>query len=155
MSSAQLDAVPAAPTLSVSEAEAIALGLFGLRALPGKTKSLGSCQDANYRVCTTDGTFVLKVSNVAFDEAVLDLQNQAMLHLGARMAHRKALQIPAPLRRVCAMFPESARCAVIGWLHLCHTLCRRQLLLAARVKVHSLAASWFLYLFALPLASSM
>ena len=108
-----LDAVPASPTLSVPEAEAIALGLFGLRALPGRTKSLGSCQDANFRICTADQRkYVLKISNIAFGEPVLDLQNQAMLHLGVRMAHRKTLQIPAPLRRVCAVFPESARCVL-------------------------------------------
>ena len=112
---AELDAVPASPTLSVPEAEAIALGLFGLRALPGKTKSLGSCQDANFRICTADQRkYVLKISNVAFAEPVLDLQNQAMLHLGARMAHRKTLQIPAPLRRVRAVFPESARCTSVS-----------------------------------------
>jgi hypothetical protein len=95
-------AVGASPNLSLDEAGAIALGLFGLRA--SRVSSLGSCQDANFRIrvavqpaATGTGTggssagqprtasFVLKVSNVAFAEPELDLQNLAMQHLAQRL----------------------------------------------------------------------
>ena len=100
-------AVGASPNLSLDEAGAIAFGLFGLRA--SRVSSLGSCQDANFRIRvavqaatgTATGTgadaaggsagqprtasFVLKVSNVAFAEPELDLQNLAMQHLAQRL----------------------------------------------------------------------
>jgi hypothetical protein len=138
-------AVGASPNLTLDEAGAIALGLFGLRA--SRVSSLGSCQDANFRIRvavppaagTGTGTgadaartgsgsgskptvsFVLKVSNVAFAEPELDLQNVAMQHLSQRLheqtqlvaperaaAFAAALRVPRPLRRVRAVWPEEA-----------------------------------------------
>jgi hypothetical protein len=139
-------AVGASPNLTLDEAGAIALGLFGLRA--SRVSSLGSCQDANFRIRvvvqpaagtgTGTGTgadaartgfgsksptvsFVLKVSNVAFPEPELDLQNVAMQHLSQRLheqtqlvaseraaAFAAALRVPRPLCRVRAVWPEEA-----------------------------------------------
>lgn len=131
-------AVGASPNLTLDEAGAIALGLFGLRA--SRVSSLGSCQDANFRIrvavqpaagtgadaATSGGkprtvSFVLKVSNVAFAEPELDLQNLAMQHLSQRLheqtqlaapehaaAFAAALRVPRPLRRVRAVWPEEA-----------------------------------------------
>ncbi len=147
-------AVGASPNLTLDEAGAIALGLFGLRA--SRVSSLGSCQDANFRIriavppaagtgtgsgigadaASTDAgsgskprtvSFVLKVSNVAFAEPELDLQNVAMQHLSQRLheqtqlvaperaaAFAAALRVPRPLRRVRAVWPEEAESTAVA-----------------------------------------
>lgn len=52
--------------------------------MPGAEVSpLGSTQDQNFRAVAVGERYVVKVANVATPEEELDLQNAAMLHLGA------------------------------------------------------------------------
>ena len=69
------------PRLAAQEAVAIAAEVFGVY---GDARELGSQQDQNFRITTTDGRFVLRISNPAFAAEELDLQNRAMEHVAAR-----------------------------------------------------------------------
>lgn len=71
----------ATPAVSPAQAEALVRERFGL---VGTCVALGSQQDANFRVDTADGRYVLKVSHPAFAAADLAAQDRAAAHLAAR-----------------------------------------------------------------------
>ena len=54
---------------------------------------LGSQQDANFRIASDAGTFVLKVSNPAFAAEDLDAQDQAAAHV----AEHTGIAVPVPV----------------------------------------------------------
>ena len=66
------------PDVSVAQAEAILRERFGI---DGVASELGSQQDANFRIDSPSGAFVLKVSNPAFTAADLDAQDAAAAHV--------------------------------------------------------------------------
>ncbi|MEA2508315.1 MAG: hypothetical protein QOG21_397 [Actinomycetota bacterium] len=75
---APLETTP--PELSQDEAGDIARRGFGVT---GSALPLDSERDLNFLIVTEDaGRFVLKLSNSADDPLVLDMQTQAMLHIG-------------------------------------------------------------------------
>jgi 4-aminobutyrate aminotransferase-like enzyme/Ser/Thr protein kinase RdoA (MazF antagonist) len=77
-----MSTVASAPRLAPAAAQALAAEFFGLA---GEVEALPSERDLNFLLTTPEGRkFVLKVANPAEDRAVLDLQNEAMLHLGRR-----------------------------------------------------------------------
>ena len=98
----------AAPEVTKDEATALAKHLFGLDAV--KVSSLGSCEDANFRIKLDGGrSYVLKIANRRFAEAELDLQNRAMQHIAARLVDaRVVLAVPNPLSRVAATYPAAS-----------------------------------------------
>lgn len=76
--------VESIPRVSLPQAEQLAQDLFGLH---GKAAGLPSERDANFRLTTPSGErYVLKIANPAEGEAVLDFQNQAMIHLSGLSA---------------------------------------------------------------------
>ena len=77
------------PRFALEDARELARDRFGV---DGSASELGSHQDQNVLVDTGSGRFVLKISNAAFGEAELDLQNRAMTHLG----ERHPLEVPQP-----------------------------------------------------------
>lgn len=68
------------PVVTLAQAETTALQRYGNS---GDLRELGSQQDRNYLVQTTDEAFLLKFSNPAFSDTELDSQNSAMAYLGA------------------------------------------------------------------------
>jgi Ser/Thr protein kinase RdoA (MazF antagonist) len=68
------------PEVSPAEAEELVRTRFGVE---GRAVELGSQQDANFRIDTDAGTFVLKVSNPAFGAGDLDAQDRAAAHVAA------------------------------------------------------------------------
>jgi 4-aminobutyrate aminotransferase-like enzyme/Ser/Thr protein kinase RdoA (MazF antagonist) len=77
------------PRFALEDARELARERFGV---DGTATELGSHQDQNVLVDSASGRFVLKISNAAFGEAELDLQNRAMVHL----AERLPLELPRP-----------------------------------------------------------
>ncbi|MCW8924730.1 MAG: phosphotransferase [Xanthomonadales bacterium] len=72
----------ASPAFSAEKAKRIAMEHFGIRAL---ASPLVSERDQNFRLDADDGRrFVLKVSNHAEQEQVVDFQNLALLHIAER-----------------------------------------------------------------------
>jgi 4-aminobutyrate aminotransferase-like enzyme/Ser/Thr protein kinase RdoA (MazF antagonist) len=70
----------APPELSLEGAAEVAEIYFGVR---GAASRLDSERDLNFRIDTSDGRrFLLKLSNPADPASVLDMQTQAMLHIG-------------------------------------------------------------------------
>ena len=66
------------PSLSLDSASKIASELFEIE---GSAISLGSCQDANFKIKSKDGDFVLKVSNCDTTKEELIFQNNVIIHL--------------------------------------------------------------------------
>ena len=68
--------MPGRPVLTVPEAEALALELFGAA---GTAAPLPSDRDLNFRLTLTDGSrAVFKIFNTIEDEAYLECQSDAM-----------------------------------------------------------------------------
>src|SRR5262249_30671090 len=72
-----LEAPP--PRFSSDEVATIAAALFGLE---GTATDLGSERDQTFLIDDGAGGGVLKISNLAEDPAVLDLECDALLHIG-------------------------------------------------------------------------
>ncbi|HEX6490543.1 MAG TPA: aminotransferase class III-fold pyridoxal phosphate-dependent enzyme [Gaiellaceae bacterium] len=72
-----LEASP--PRFPPAEAELIAAELFGLS---GTARELGSERDQTFLIEADDDGGVLKISNAGEDPAVLDLETEAILHIG-------------------------------------------------------------------------
>ncbi|HSK26226.1 MAG TPA: phosphotransferase, partial [Jiangellales bacterium] len=85
--------VPPATSVSTDEAEVLARDVFGIAAT---ARPLGSNQETNLLLRTTDAAYVLKVANPAFGRDVLDLQNAAMRHLAGTAGLRVPVPVPAP-----------------------------------------------------------
>jgi len=98
------------PDLTLEEAGRVARELFGIS---GSPSPLGSERDQNFRIESSERTFVLKVSNSAEDPAAIDMQTKAMLHVAATDPE-------LPIARVCPT-PEGDLSAVFernGGRHL-------------------------------------
>ncbi|MFF4779460.1 aminotransferase [Microtetraspora fusca] len=81
------------PAVTASEANMIARDLFGVE---GHVIELGSQQDRNFLIDDDHGgRWLLKVSNSAFSEAVVDAQNAIM-----RRLHEHGLNAPQPVQTV-------------------------------------------------------
>jgi 4-aminobutyrate aminotransferase-like enzyme/Ser/Thr protein kinase RdoA (MazF antagonist) len=98
-----LDAGLARPIISGSEAGKLAHSLFGV---DGSVLELGSQQDRNFRIRSTNGDFVLKIANSAasFDE--IDAQQAAMAALAGLGA-----EVPVA---VAGLDGRSIQSAVVG-----------------------------------------
>jgi Ser/Thr protein kinase RdoA (MazF antagonist) len=71
-----------APRFSAEDAERIAEELFGIEAT---ARQLPSERDQNFHLAASSGhEYVLKLANSTELPAVLDFQNQAMLHIAAK-----------------------------------------------------------------------
>lgn len=70
------------PTLGPDDASAILSEFYGLT---GRIDELGSQQDRNFRLTTTAGRFVLKVSSANYELAELEAQHAAFIHLADRL----------------------------------------------------------------------
>ncbi|HZF09626.1 MAG TPA: aminotransferase class III-fold pyridoxal phosphate-dependent enzyme [Thermoanaerobaculia bacterium] len=81
----------AAATVPPATAAEILARLYGLG---GEVEPLPGEHDCNFRVRTIGGRYVLKIHPPAADEAEIDLQDQAMLHLARR---DPGLPIPRPV----------------------------------------------------------
>jgi 4-aminobutyrate aminotransferase-like enzyme/Ser/Thr protein kinase RdoA (MazF antagonist)/murein DD-endopeptidase MepM/ murein hydrolase activator NlpD len=81
------------PRLTDEQAVAIAAEVFGVH---GQACELGSQQDQNFLIETSDGRVVLRISNPAFATEELDLQNRAMEHVAARCGG--VVSVPLPSR---------------------------------------------------------
>ncbi|MGH3052438.1 MAG: aminotransferase class III-fold pyridoxal phosphate-dependent enzyme [Gaiellaceae bacterium] len=68
------------PEVEPGEASALAVEMFGVE---GRAARLDSERDANFRIEGDDCAYVLKVYNSAEAEAVVEMQAQGMLHIGA------------------------------------------------------------------------
>jgi 4-aminobutyrate aminotransferase-like enzyme/Ser/Thr protein kinase RdoA (MazF antagonist) len=80
------------PRFARGEAEAIARRLFGVS---GDVAPLDSERDQNFRLTTRDGrSYLLKISNHADDFGAIEMQTQAMLHIGR---HDPGLPVMRPL----------------------------------------------------------
>lgn len=88
------DAGLPAPVVALATAREVLSQRFGLT---GEITDLGSQQDANFRVQTHEGRYVLKFANPAFAEAELLVQHRAMEHLASRTP---GLRLPMPCRGV-------------------------------------------------------
>jgi 4-aminobutyrate aminotransferase-like enzyme/Ser/Thr protein kinase RdoA (MazF antagonist) len=80
----------AAPVVSTAEAETLVRERYGI---DGVATVLGSQQDANFRIVSPDGAFVLKVSNPAFTADDLDAQDRAAAHV----ARSVEIRVPQPV----------------------------------------------------------
>jgi hydroxylysine kinase len=81
------------PELSADEAAVIAEQLFGIA---GSAHLLTSERDRNFRLAATDGVnYLLKISNPAEPDAVVDLQTACLDHIRAKDA---AIPVPRVLR---------------------------------------------------------
>jgi 4-aminobutyrate aminotransferase-like enzyme/Ser/Thr protein kinase RdoA (MazF antagonist) len=86
-----------APKFTEDDAIRIAKKLF---ALDGTVKLLPSERDQNFRLTTAaDESFVLKIANSTEPEAVLDFQNQAMMHIREKCDPKQPNSAIAP--QVC------------------------------------------------------
>ncbi|MFJ1767024.1 aminotransferase [Amycolatopsis sp. NPDC088138] len=77
------------PKLSAADAETLVRERYGV---DGVAEELGSQQDANFRIVSPAGTFVLKVSNPAFTAEDLDAQDRAAVHVA-----RSGILAPSPV----------------------------------------------------------
>ena len=84
------NAALAAPAFSTGQAENLVRERYGL---DGVATVLGSQQDANFRIVSPAGTFVLKVSNPAFGADDLEAQDQAAAHV----ARCSGIRVPSPV----------------------------------------------------------
>lgn len=92
-----LDSAP--PPLSEAEAGALARQHFGIS---GEISRLTSERDVNFRILSSDGSYVLKLANPAEARAVTRMQTAALLHLAAQ-----APDLPVPrVRRSLAGSPD-------------------------------------------------
>lgn len=80
----------AAPEFSVAAAEDLVRARYGI---DGVATELGSQQDANFRIVSPAGVFVLKVSNPAFTADDLDAQDRAAAHV----AQCFEIRVPQPV----------------------------------------------------------
>jgi Ser/Thr protein kinase RdoA (MazF antagonist) len=102
----------AAPAFTAEAAMRIALAHYGVHAL--RAELLVSERDQNFRLDTDDGRrYVLKFSNSAEREQVVDFQNRALLHIAAIDP-----QLPVP--RVIPALGGALHCSVtyLGTAHL-------------------------------------
>jgi 4-aminobutyrate aminotransferase-like enzyme/Ser/Thr protein kinase RdoA (MazF antagonist) len=77
-----MSTVATAPRFTRNQAKVLAHKHFGLA---GEVEALASERDQNFLFATPKGrAFILKIANPAEDRAVLELQNEAMLHLGRK-----------------------------------------------------------------------
>jgi 4-aminobutyrate aminotransferase-like enzyme/Ser/Thr protein kinase RdoA (MazF antagonist) len=83
----------AAPAVSTAEAEDLVRERYGI---DGAATELGSQQDANFRIVSPAGEFVLKVSNPAFTADDLDAQDRAAAHV----ARSVEVLVPTPVAGV-------------------------------------------------------
>jgi 4-aminobutyrate aminotransferase-like enzyme/Ser/Thr protein kinase RdoA (MazF antagonist) len=81
----------AAPALSTATAENLVRERYGV---DGVATALGSQQDANFRIVSPAGTFVLKVSNPAFTADDLDAQDKAAAHVAGSVEIRVPQPVP-------------------------------------------------------------
>lgn len=80
----RLDVAGQRPQFTAEEARALARKLYGLTAVAAR--ALPSDRDQNFYLETAAAAYVLKIAGSAEAAAVLDFQNQALLHLGRRPA---------------------------------------------------------------------
>lgn len=69
------------PKIALDQVQAVAADLFGLE---GTFKPLSSERDQNFRVATTDKTYVFKISNADEEVGVVDLQTRGLQHIAQR-----------------------------------------------------------------------
>ncbi|MDQ3890176.1 MAG: aminotransferase class III-fold pyridoxal phosphate-dependent enzyme [Actinomycetota bacterium] len=102
----------APPQLSLEDASTLAAEHFGV---DGRAARLESERDANFRIDADEAAYVLKVYNAAERAAVVEMQEQAMLHVAAA---DPALQVPriVSTRRGDLHAPV----ALDGRMHLVH-----------------------------------
>lgn len=87
------DALSVNPSLGAAVAHSL---LRTYWAIDAQVSNLGSLQDQNLRVTTSDGQdFVLKVAGRHLDRAELELENEALRHVVGR---REGFSSPAPIR---------------------------------------------------------
>ena len=79
------------PALSQTDAEDVARVAFGL---DGTASPLDSERDQNFRIVTSESSFLLKVSNRADDPSALEMQTEVALHIARR---DPALPVMQPL----------------------------------------------------------
>ncbi len=102
------------PAFTAAEAEALAGVHYGL---DGRASALTSERDQNFRLCTGQGDFVLKIANAAEPRGVTEFQTLALLHLEA-----KAPGLPVPrVRRTrdgapWVALPGGNLLRVLSWL---------------------------------------
>jgi 4-aminobutyrate aminotransferase-like enzyme/Ser/Thr protein kinase RdoA (MazF antagonist) len=94
----------AAASVTPETAAEILARFYGLT---GEVVPLPGEHDSNFRVTTGGGLYVLKVNPPAADEAEIDLQDQAMLHLASR---DPGLPVPRPV--------PSLSGEKIGWVEM-------------------------------------
>lgn len=99
---AVLSAAP--PALTCDAASRAAAALFGVE---GVATELRSERDQNFRIDTTAGAWVLKVSNTGEDPAVLEMENAAMEHVAVL---DPSLPVPALAR--------TGEDATTGWIEV-------------------------------------
>lgn len=80
----------AAPAFTTTAAEALVRERYGI---DGLATELGSQQDANFRIVSPAGTFVLKISNPAFTAEDLDAQDKAAAHVAGSVD----ILVPTPV----------------------------------------------------------
>jgi Ser/Thr protein kinase RdoA (MazF antagonist) len=85
---ALLDRLP--PAVSLDEAASIAAAYFGVT-VTGAPAMLSAERDCNIRLTTPDGALLLKISNPAEDQAAIEAQTLALLHIAA---HAPSLPVP-------------------------------------------------------------
>lgn len=84
------DALPT-PQVSAAQAEKLVRERYGI---DGVASELGSQQDANFMIESSSGSFVLKVSNPAFNAEDLDAQDRAAAHVAQC---EKEIRVPIPV----------------------------------------------------------
>ncbi len=78
-----------APNLTTQTAEALAAELYGLDA---GASAMPSDRDQNFLLHTTEGEkYVLKIANAKEDWAVLEAQNEMMMHVATRISERETI----------------------------------------------------------------
>ena len=82
----------APPLLTMDEAAELALRHYGMA---GDFQQLTSERDANYRIRTAQGAYVLKLANPAEPREVTDFQTRALLHLAG-----SGLPVPQVIRSI-------------------------------------------------------
>ena len=84
----------ARPDVSIEEAQAILAQHYGLS---GDLTELGSQQDRNYRVDTSEGRFVLKIARAEYARAEIEAQNAALRHVATRPDAPKVPEVMSAL----------------------------------------------------------
>ncbi|WKL41006.1 aminotransferase [Sinorhizobium meliloti] len=84
----------ARPDVSIEEAQAILAQHYGLS---GDLTELGSQQDRNYRVDTSEGPFVLKIARAEYARVEMEAQNAALRHVATRPDAPKVPEVVSAL----------------------------------------------------------